>query len=386
MKLTALAALAFVFLGACACIVADVALNESAVRTDRGECDLTGAQGFSVVAEFGSVKAVATAGGPEVDASTRVRWEAVITARGRTVEEARAALDRYRVEVREGADGVVRLALVGEPLTVDDAHGRRTLSAWASFDVAAPQGVRLTAQSGAGPVTVSGPFGEVRARSSFGAVRVTGARGDVDARAESGAVDLEDVRGGAASAASGFGRVAVAGGAAALVARSDSGAVSIRDWAGDVEARSGFGHVDVERGRGAVLARSESGRVSVSEWTGDVAARSGFGEVRIDGVLTDVDARSESGSVTVTARPGSAVRDDWNAETGFGSVTFVAATALNGDVAARTGFGRIDCEGIATAIERSADGKRLAARLGEGGRRISLRSDSGSVHLRGAVR
>ena len=111
-----------------------------------------------------------------------------------------------------------------------------------------PAGVRLSAQSGNGDVSVTGAHAEAIARSGNGRVRVTGTAGEVDAASGNGEVTVEGVRG-PVSANSGNGDVRVTTVQGPVSASSGNGDLLIRMTelraADDMQFTTGNGRIEL---------------------------------------------------------------------------------------------------------------------------------------------
>ncbi len=144
---------------------------------------------------------------------------------------------------------------------------------------------------------------------------------------------------------------------------SVSGSVSVVDVTGDLKARSVSGEVIVKNVSGRTTASSVSGRVVVEEAAGSVSAKSTSGEVRVlikrlDGT-DQMDFASVSGSVDVKL-PSSL---DANVE----------MSVLSGDI--KTDFP------LQIEDKDRGPGRRASGVVGNGARKLTIKSVSGSVSL-----
>ena len=121
------------------------------------------------------------------------------------------------------------------------------------------------------------------------------------------------------------------------------------------------------------------------------------GEMRIEGATESVRARTVNGSINaaslggpVTAKTvngsirvsmGSAGGDDLEFETVNGSVTVEMPERVNADLDVQTVNGRIDSDFPVTVRGRISP-RRLTGTLGDGGRRLRVKTVNGSVTLR----
>lgn len=146
------------------------------------------------------------------------------------------------------------------------------------------------------------------------------------------------------------------------------------------------GRMDVQVRLPATLsldAHSVSGDVRVSGTGGTVTAGSVSGNVRLDALqATGVTASTVSGDVhvAITQLAGSGPLSFSSVS---GDVTVELPRGINADLAMRSVSGTLDSE-FPITIDGRMSRHRLDARIGEGGRELSLRTVSGDVQLRAA--
>lgn len=342
---------------------------------------------------------------------------ATVKGYGDDEEEARQRAEAVRlVSERSGSTLSLRAA---------NGDGSEIEKVGIAFVVRVPAGIAARADSSSGGVTLRGALGDIHAESGFGALAVEGARGDLRLDTSSGAVRVVDVEGGRAEIESGFGGLVLQRCAfEACTVKTQSGSVSLDDVRADTasigsgfgalslehcafvetctletssgqvvvrnvtarsfEIDSGFGGVSLVDCRGDLDADTSSGSVSVSGHEGRrLRLHSGFGGLTAKGVFESVDLESSSGALSVTALPGSSVADGWRLASGFGSVRLSLPEDLACDVSLHTGFGKVSSD-LPVKLSRGAlDGQSDEAegQLNGGGKRITLRSNSGSVRL-----
>jgi len=133
-----------------------------------------------------------------------------------------------------------------------------------------PAGVRLSAHSGNGDLSVTGAYAEATVRSGNGRVRVSGTAGEVDAASGNGEVTVESVRG-------------------PVSANSGNGDVRVTTVQGPVSATSGNGDLFVRmtelRSADDMQFSTGNGRIEVTVpegFSADIDASTGNGGIRTD--------------------------------------------------------------------------------------------------------
>lgn len=225
--------------------------------------------------------------------------EIVKTARGRTVDEARAMLERVEVSIVE-RDGRTEVRAVyrrgerGDPLPGerDDRGGRgRRPQVSVAYTVAAPARTRLSIGSVSGNVRVTDIRGDVSVNSVSGGVHIANAGRVAEAQSVSGNVEVLDSQlDGALEAQSVSGNVTVRKVQARRVeAGSVSGSVLLQDLQSDrIEANSISGGIEfggplAKAGRYEFSTHSGNARIVVAGGGGfELEARSFSGTVRSD--------------------------------------------------------------------------------------------------------
>ena len=128
-------------------------------------------------------------------------------------------------------------------------------------------------------------------------------------------------------------------------------------------------------------ASSVSGNVDVSGAQGDVRAGSVSGDIRLDGLrATSIEARTVSGEITAGVE----------SLTGNGPLSFKSVSgdvkldlprSLDADLSMSSVSGQLDSEFQMTLGGRTSR-RRIEARIGRGGRELSLTTVSGNVQLK----
>lgn len=389
-------------------------LREKATRTEAHTLALTGGNTLRVDVPAGDVRVRAVAGADHGELN------AVVTARGTSVEDAHARLRQVKLVITTEADGPLVRVDPGDP-----ASPSRT---WATVDLSidVPSGVKLQISSRSGDVAAQvGPFGPSTLESQYGDVVGENVAGDLRAETKSGDVAVNGSRGGDLEATSGYGSVRVAGiecgratvhsgsgdvsfehatcreakidsnygnvtladvrSDAALEAASGSGNVrATRLTAARASLTSSYGDVSVSEATGVLALKSGSGDVSAKAVRSDVRAETNYGSVALDGMFTSLTAASKSGDVDVVAGAGSSVAGAWCLSSSYGDVSLLAPRDIAFELDARTGYGSIDV-GYAMEVQPGSlakNSKSIRGRVNGGTVGVRLETSSGDVAVR----
>ncbi len=166
-------------------------------------------------------------------------------------------------KVRKTSGGLIVCAVRDDDDDCDLERGyqqsRKRYPGWNSprvqFTVRMPAGVRVTAETGNGDLTITGAGDEVSAHTGNGRVLISGTSGSV-------------------SVVTGNGRITVEGARGPVNARTGNGDVRVATSSGPVTAKSGNGDIDVSMTR---LASSESMTFQTGSGRIVVALPDGFG-------------------------------------------------------------------------------------------------------------
>jgi len=223
------------------------------------------------------------------------------------------------------------------------------------------EGILVIADESLGSVRVSeariripSAFRDIEAHSDSGLIDVREIGADLLATTESG--DIRIVGGAMVELASEAGNIE-AEGAASISARVGSGSLRCRDIGGSVSIESGAGDVSVESAAGNVVIISSSGDVSVLKPGGRLRISSASGDVELELV-----GRFQGGEVSTSS----------------GDVS-LSLTGADLELRAETLSGGLDAPGAEVTV--SSGPRRCALRLGQGGRRLHIRSVSGDVEI-----
>jgi len=293
----------------------------------------------------GSTLGVSTASG-SIDVEglevTEARVVATIRGQAPTEEEAR--------ELAEGTE--IRFEPVGDRVTIKantpGTGGRRSVSI--SYRIVVP---RRTS---------------VECDSASGSIETANLQGSVRATAASGSVTGEAIRGGSVhiSAASGSVRLSNASELSSCELRSSSGRASGEHIQADrIRMNSSSGSVELRDARAQEIdLRSSSG--SVNGWDVDCSR---------------LTAESASGRSTVEFSPSAPPNVTAEVTSISGSVTVVAPPGFAGRVEMSTTSGSVQCD-LPLTVQGRMSHRHLSGTVGQGTGSLTLRTTSGSVHLR----
>jgi DUF4097 and DUF4098 domain-containing protein YvlB len=217
-------------------------------------------------------------------------------------------LEWIEVQMVEQANGLV----------VRAQNPRRFVNASVNFEIAAPPGTRLDANTGSGSVQVSGLEGGVGVDTGSGSVVLRDLRGDVDAHTGSGSIEARSIEG-------------------SLVVDTGSGRVTITDVTGDSKAHTGSGGIDVYGARGTGRFDTGSGSIEYEgSPVGECRFETGSGSITLR-LPADLDARVDlhtgSGSIDVSYPvDGQRSRSDVQGTIGSGDETTIYAHTGTGSI------------------------------------------------------
>lgn len=168
-----------------------------------------------------------------------------------------------------------------------------------------------------------------------------------------------------------------------LVLRTGDGNVIVERVNGRTEVRTGDGSIQMTETSGEVQAETGDGSVVLDDVSGRVEARTGDGTIKLSGTPTVVRARSGDGSIVLRVRNGAVMEEDWMVATGDGTVTIELPDGFNAVIEADpSNDGRVRND---LTLSGQSGGTRetraLKGTLGQGGRRLTVRTGDGSIRL-----
>ncbi len=167
-----------------------------------------------------------------------------------------------------------------------------------------------------------------------------------------------------------------------LNARSGDGSILVEHLKGRIDVHTGDGTIRVNDASGELTLNTGDGSVTAENVKGSVKIDTGDGAVSVSGSVSALRLHSGDGSIIYRAESGASMSDDWEITTGDGGVSVYLPKDFSADLDAHTGDG-----GIRNELDVSADGGgeishvTVRGRLGEGGRRLRIRTGDGSIRL-----
>jgi hypothetical protein len=169
-----------------------------------------------------------------------------------------------------------------------------------------------------------------------------------------------------------------------LVARSGDGTISIERVEGKIELHTGDGSVKGRDVTGTLRVTTGDGSLRFEDVNGSLDLESGDGGARVSGRLQAVTLKTGDGAVEVRAEDGSAMTADWEIRTGDGGLRLELPSSFDANLDASTGDGSVRVQGFGEPARagRSDGAGEMARPLGAGGKRLRLRSDSGTITIK----
>jgi DUF4097 and DUF4098 domain-containing protein YvlB len=169
-----------------------------------------------------------------------------------------------------------------------------------------------------------------------------------------------------------------------VVARSGDGSITIERVEGRIELRTGDGSVHGVDVGGELRVHTADGSLRFDDVSGSLDLESGDGGARVSGTLQALTLKTGDGSVDVRAEEGSSMTGDWEIRTGDGGLRLELPANFNANLDASTGDGAVRVRGFGDLTVEGRDGgsRELKRPLGSGGRRLRLRSESGTITIK----
>jgi len=163
-----------------------------------------------------------------------------------------------------------------------------------------------------------------------------------------------------------------------LQARADNGNLDIQVIGEHVEAQTGRGNISCSRVAQGVSAETEDGDITLMLVGPSTATvKKGTGRIDVGGARGTLVGSTDAGDLHIRAIP----HDDWQLRSASGNVRLDLSRAakLELDVSTTSGEVQVDREGIAMP---NPDPHRFYQTLNGGGKRIEVRTESGSIVIR----
>jgi putative adhesin len=168
-----------------------------------------------------------------------------------------------------------------------------------------------------------------------------------------------------------------------VTARSGDGSLSIQHVNGRIDLHTGDGTIRATGIEGDLSLTTGDGSVAAEDARGRLVVDTGDGAVNVTGSASSVRLHSGDGSIVYRALDGTEMSDDWEITTGDGAVLIYLPPGLGAELDAHTGDGGIRNDlNVTTGSAGEISRRTVRGRLGEGGRRIRIRTGDGSITLR----
>jgi hypothetical protein len=168
-----------------------------------------------------------------------------------------------------------------------------------------------------------------------------------------------------------------------LIVRTGDGNVVVERVTGKAEIRTSDGSIRMTETAGSLQAETTDGSVRLDDVSGRVEARTGDGTIQLTGTPDVVRARSGDGSIVLRIRSGAVMAEDWMVATSDGTITIELPDGFNAEIEADpSSDGRVRNDlALASATGGTRESRLLKGTLGQGGRRLTVRTGDGSIRL-----
>jgi DUF4097 and DUF4098 domain-containing protein YvlB len=168
-----------------------------------------------------------------------------------------------------------------------------------------------------------------------------------------------------------------------LVVRTGDGNVVVERVTGKAEIRTSDGSIRMTETGGNLQVETGDGSVTLEDVSGRVEARTSDGTIRLTGTPDVVRARSGDGSIVLRIRSGTVMAEDWMVATSDGSITIELPDGFNAEIEADpSSDGRVRNDlTLASLSGGTRESRPLKGTLGQGGRRLTVRTGDGSIRL-----
>jgi DUF4097 and DUF4098 domain-containing protein YvlB len=247
------------------------------------------------------------------------------------------------------------------------------------FIVGIPKKFNLDLNTALGSIAVQDIEGAVKAKSSCGSLRFAVVLGTLDARTSLGQVDAERVTG-AATLKSANGSLRLDRAEAESELETALGSIHLKSAAGKLKARSSSGSLEFGELTAPADVETQMGSIKVGLAHDRLRAHSSSGSIHIKDAKNTVVADTSMGSIEagISSQPA----DDCELRTSSGSIHVRLDKELGFDLDARTSAGRVSSElPVTTTVVGTHAGGSLTGKLNGGGKKLSLRTNMGSVTI-----
>jgi hypothetical protein len=168
-----------------------------------------------------------------------------------------------------------------------------------------------------------------------------------------------------------------------LSIRTGDGSVIVERVNGKTEIHTGDGTIRTSETLGELLAETGDGSIHIEDVSGRVEARTGDGSIRLTGTPSALRARSGDGSIVLRIRNGASMAEDWMVATNDGTISVELPDGFNAEIEADpSSDGRVRNDLTLTGMSGGTrESRTLKGKLGDGGKRLTLRTGDGTIRL-----
>ncbi len=179
-------------------------------------------------------------------------------------------------------------------------------------------------------------------------------------------------------AETGSGDLEIGGIEGAVTAETGSGDMHVDNIGANARMETGSGSIRANNVHGAATLQTGSGNLDLDvSGAGDVKAQTGSGSIRIHGISGGLHAEAGSGNIDVTGNP----TDEWRLESGSGSITAHVGSAAKFNLNAETGSGSVHVDQPMLS-QGTADRQHVLGTVNGGGPTIRVTTGSGEIAIR----
>lgn len=168
-----------------------------------------------------------------------------------------------------------------------------------------------------------------------------------------------------------------------LILKTADGSVVVERVSGRTEIKTDDGTIRALEVTGDLLAETGDGSIQIDDCAGRVEARTSDGSIRLSGTPNVLRARTGDGSISLRIRRGATMSEDWMVATNDGTVSVELPDGFNAEIEAEpSSDGRVRNDLVlASQTGGTREVRTLKGRLGEGGKRFTLRTGDGTIRL-----
>lgn len=200
----------------------------------------------------------------------------------------------------------------------------------------------------------------VNLKTSGGGIRVEHLTGTVQANTSGGGLQFSSIRG-------------------PIEGRTSGGGITLKECVGTVKVHTSGGSIKSLDGEGALSLDSSGGGITIQSHSGDVRVHTSGGSITCEEIEGSLEADTSGGGIR--ARTRELLGGDWRLTSSGGGITVYLPRETELEVDASTSGG-----GIHTDFPVNVTGRlskdRLVGKIGNGGKRLYIRTSGGGIHIR----